>query len=96
MICGQPRPDSSRSRCDACYGVHDRRARALIDGTTPYDEDKRCQYVVEHHPHGLTLDQIGDLLGLTRERVRQIEAKALERLVKRMRLVGLDVEDLAS
>lgn len=32
---------------------------------------------------GATLEEIGDMLGLTRERVRQVEEEALERFTKR-------------
>jgi len=41
-----------------------------------------------------TLESIGRQLGLTRERVRQIEAAALARLRKLMAARGLDAEDL--
>ncbi len=36
-------------------------------------------------PHGLTLDEIGEKFGLTRERVRQIKEKALKRLKHKSR-----------
>lgn len=38
----------------------------------------------------LTLEKIGDRLGVTRERVRQIEKKAIARLAKRARRMGLE------
>lgn len=39
--------------------------------------------VVDRHPDGLTLEDLGKLLQLTRERVRQIEAKAVKTLARR-------------
>lgn len=42
--------------------------------------DESCALdVAAREPDGLTLDAIGDILGLTRERVRQIENIALKR-----------------
>lgn len=51
-----------------------------IDAYTPWELDDVCWYVVACHPDGLTLAEIGELLGVTRERVRQIETAALEKL----------------
>ena len=42
----------------------------------------------------LTLSEIADMLDLTRERVRQIEAKALLKLRNKMRLNGIKISDV--
>jgi DNA-directed RNA polymerase sigma subunit (sigma70/sigma32) len=44
----------------------------------------------------LTLNEIADMLDLTRERVRQIEAKAIMKLRKKMQLKGIKPSDLLS
>lgn len=41
-----------------------------------------------------TLHEVADMLGLTRERVRQIEAKALTKIQKRLQEQGLTASDL--
>ena len=43
---------------------------------------------------GATLEEIADLYGCTRERVRQIEANALRKLRHRLRMAGLSPKDL--
>lgn len=58
-------------------------AEKLIDNQTPFEEDERCRYVVKHHPDGLTLDEIGQLMDCTRERVRQLESRIIAKLQKR-------------
>jgi hypothetical protein len=47
-----------------------------------YEDDDHCWYVVANHPEGLTLEQVGQLMGVTRERIRQIEAKIIRKVRK--------------
>lgn len=47
----------------------------------------------ENRSRPLTLQEVGDALGVTRERARQIEAKALKKLAIRLRAQGLTIED---
>jgi Sigma-70, region 4 len=42
----------------------------------------------------MTLEEIAEIMGCTRERVRQIEQRALMKLRKRLRLEGIKPEDL--
>lgn len=54
--------------------------------------DERTKYV----PMGMnmTLAEIADILGTSRERVRQIEARALMKLRRRLRAMGYEPDDL--
>jgi DNA-directed RNA polymerase sigma subunit (sigma70/sigma32) len=47
-----------------------------------------------HASSALTLQEIADAMNLTRERVRQIEAKALTKLRKKMQAKGIKASDL--
>lgn len=73
---------------ESVAGVH-------IDATTPFADDAEAQRLVAEHPDGMTLEQVGDVLGVTRERIRQIEAAALKSLRLRCALAGIEPEDVA-
>lgn len=60
---------------------------AAVLPNVPYAADVAAQLMVSTGP--ATLEQVADALGLTRERVRQIEAEALAKLRKRAPLVRL-------
>lgn len=95
-VCGI-RERVTRLRCDVCIGVHvnGTRGPALVHPTMPYELDEAAQRFVDEHPDGGSLDEIGEAMGLTRERIRQIESIALRRLSIRLPLAGIDPEDAA-
>lgn len=61
--------DLARCIDDALSGLKDRESQVL-----------RLRFGLNDRGDGATLEEIGQLFGLTRERIRQIEAKALRRL----------------
>jgi hypothetical protein len=67
-----------------CRGIHARPQvrNALVHPTLPFEFDTAAQLFVDEHPHGATLDEVGEALGLNRERVRQIEHAALAKIRK--------------
>lgn len=89
--CGRMTPESSaastgrRPVCPPCQEVHlhVRAQTALVSSFTRYEDDVAARLFVAHFTDGATLEQVGDAFGITRERVRQLEAKALDRARKR-------------
>jgi hypothetical protein len=79
-------------RCNTCR--HVRQHGALVDMHTPYARDAAAQAFVAEHEGGATLELVGLAMGVTRERIRQIEASALARFRRRAHLAGLDADDL--
>ncbi len=67
------------------------KAKPLIDKETRYEDDYVCRVFVSMYPKGQTLAVIGGMLGLSRERVRQIEERALRKL--RAAGATFDLED---
>lgn len=61
--------DLARRIDDALSGLKERESKVL-----------RLRFGLSDYGHGATLEEIGQMFGLTRERIRQIEAKALGRL----------------
>lgn len=56
-------------------------------------EDQASYYVSPSLTRGnYTLEEIANMMGLTRERVRQIEANALRKLRRALRLRGIDAD----
>lgn len=57
-------------------------ASLVEDLDLPWEVSDQSWYIVARHPAGLTLEQVGEVFGLTRERIRQIEEKALKKLLR--------------
>lgn len=63
----------------------------LVDKDTKYVDDTACQLFVAVFKGGATLDSIAEALGVSRERVRQIEGDALVHLRAELKKNGLDI-----
>jgi len=84
-----------RERCGGCTGER-ARPGALVDGVTPYEHDVNAQLFVQHFERGASGEMVADALGVTRERVRQIEATALRNFVRNARRLRIDLGALAA
>ena len=76
------------------YGSHLRHLRrdAFIDDHTPYERDLRAQVFVSMYPNGATLEVVAAMFDVTRERIRQIEYMAIQRLGAACQRLGVSIE----
>jgi RNA polymerase primary sigma factor len=68
--------------------------RFIFSGLT--DREKKviaCRYGIGG-ANAMTLEEVGQMFDVTRERIRQIEFKALSKMRNRARLAGLEITDL--
>jgi RNA polymerase primary sigma factor len=75
-------PDGVSPSDAAISGNIDERTRRVLATLTPREESVLRMRFGIGHPREHTLEQVGRRYGVTRERIRQIEAKALRRLRK--------------
>jgi hypothetical protein len=81
-------------RCADCSGVWSIEG-TLVNPFSRYEDDPAAQLFVAAFPSGATLEDIGEAFGVTRERVRQIEEKALRRFKHRLGIAGITFEDFS-
>jgi hypothetical protein len=78
-------------RLDCRYHVHGDARPSQVDAA-PVPATTCSIKIAERG--GMTLEAVGEILGLTRERVRQIEANAREKLQRRLSRLGYGPTDL--
>lgn len=72
-------------------------ADVAVEPSEPrYIEDIPARRFVLRHPHGADRYAVAAFFGITNERVRQIEERALRRAEKRCELAGITAEDFAA
>lgn len=60
----------------------------------PWEADRWARAWVAAHPGGATLDEVGKALGVTRERVRQVEESGMRKFEREARRCGVAMRDL--
>jgi DNA-directed RNA polymerase sigma subunit (sigma70/sigma32) len=91
-VCGEPFYSRSRSITTCLRHRWARNGEVLVDRTTPYEQDTAARLFVLHFAEGAPLEAIGEAMGISRERVRQIVDEAIAKL----RRSGLDLSELAA
>lgn len=67
--------------CRACTGVLRFLPEELLHWhTVPWEHDDVAHYAVAMHPGGMTWDQIGELMGVSKQRAERIFERAIRKL----------------
>lgn len=90
-VCGAIK-QVGQARCRDCRGLHITDGR--VNAHETFGQDEQARSFVEENVGGATLHEVGLALGVTRERVRQIEEVALRKLRAALRLQGVTLEDV--
>lgn len=95
-LCGAPRASNRRDRRGrCCVGIHEP-AGALVSHVSEYEDDPAARLFVETFADGASAATVGLALGISRQRVQQIEAAACRRLATTAsKLFGWGPHDLA-
>lgn len=75
LLSGEPIPDLP----DESDPMHDRDARVLLAKLLERCTWREVTVLTMRHIHEMTLDEVGLALGVTRERIRQIESKGMRK-----------------
>lgn len=95
-LCTREMERTTRSgRCRSCQRVRAPSRSTTVHPSTPYALDVGAQRFVAEHPDGASLYEIAEAMGVSAERVRQIEEAALRGLRARAQLAGIEQSDLA-
>lgn len=76
LLSGEPVPDLP----DESDPTHDRDAKALLAKLLEKCTRREAAVLAMRHIHEMTLEEVGASLQVTRERIRQIETKAMRRV----------------
>lgn len=74
------RKAANRRRCRDCRGENILVSTGIVDANTRYEEDPVAQTVVAMYPEGVPGEIVAELFGVTRQRVSQIEERALRKI----------------
>lgn len=89
--CGQPTRTPRHHRCE--IHAFTRAVESIVDHGTRYADDPAAQMVASCG--GLPQAAVAEALGISRERVRQIEQAAIAKMPRELRLAGITPDDLA-
>lgn len=84
---------SRSGKCPTCATAQAR--DSIVSSFTRYEDDVQAMIFVRDHPDGAELWMIGEYLGLTCERIRQIEYEALAKMRRTCERMGISKDDLA-
>ncbi len=76
LLSGESIPDEP---CES-DPMHERDAKALVGTLLQLCKPQEVRVLTMRFMEEMTLQQVGDVLGVSRERIRQIEAKAMRRI----------------